>query len=86
MAFALLEEQPLDDDAAERRQVDDPGVLDAVAETAARSDHGVFEVKGPDGDGEVHGQAEHDSENPRFITKKRRIRRQTKNVLYEVPS
>ena len=39
--FALGEEQSLDRDAAERREIDDVGVLDAVAEAAARGDQRV---------------------------------------------
>ena len=37
MALALVEEQALDGDAAERREVDGVGVLDAVAEAARRA-------------------------------------------------
>ena len=39
--FALVEEQALDRDAAERREIDGVGVLDAVAEAAARGDERV---------------------------------------------
>ena len=43
VAFALVEEQALDDDAAERREIDDVGVLDAVAEAAAGGDQRVLQ-------------------------------------------
>ena len=55
MAFALVEEQALDGDAAERRQVDEVGVLDAVAEAAARGDQRVLEGQRADANGEIHG-------------------------------
>ena len=45
--FALGEEQSLDRDAAERRQVDDVGVFDAVAEAAARRDERIGERSDP---------------------------------------
>ena len=48
MAFALGQEQSLDGDAAERRQVDDVGVLDAVAEAAAGRDERVLESERAD--------------------------------------
>src|SRR5581483_9779993 len=54
MPFALGEEQPLDDDAAERREIDRVGVLDAVAEAAARRDERVLQVQRSDRDGEIH--------------------------------
>ena len=41
VSFALREEQALDRDAAERREVDDVGVLHAVAEAAARGNQRV---------------------------------------------
>ena len=39
--FALCQEQPFDGDAAERGQINDVGVLGAVAETAAGGDDRV---------------------------------------------
>ena len=45
MSFALGEEQSLDGDAAERRQVDQVRVLDAVAEAAARRDERVLQLE-----------------------------------------
>ena len=54
MSFALVEKQSLDGDAAERRQIDDVGVLDAVAEAAARRDERVLERQRADADGEIH--------------------------------
>ena len=53
MSFALGEEQALDGDAAERRQIDDVGVLDAVAEAAARGDQRVGERQRADLNGEI---------------------------------
>ncbi len=44
MPFALGEEQALDRDAAERREIDDVAVLDAVAEAAAGGDQRVGEA------------------------------------------
>jgi hypothetical protein len=43
MPFTLGEEKPLHRDAAERREIDDVGVLDAVAEAAARRDERIGE-------------------------------------------
>ena len=43
MSFALGEKQPLHGDAAERREVDQLGVLGAVPETAARRDERILE-------------------------------------------
>jgi len=56
MALALSQEEALDCHAAEERQVDDVGVLDAVAKAAAGSDDGVFQRQRADLDGEVRGQ------------------------------
>ncbi len=55
MALALGEEQSLDRDAAERREIDDVAVLDAVAEAAAGGDERVREPERSDGNREVHG-------------------------------
>ena len=55
MALALGEEQALDRDAAERREIDDVAVLDAVAEAAAGGDERVRQAERADGDREVHG-------------------------------
>ena len=52
--FALGQEQALDADAAERREVDDVVVLDAVAEAAARGDERVGQRQRADADGEIH--------------------------------
>jgi hypothetical protein len=41
--LALAEEQALDGDAAQRREVHEVGVLDAVAEAAARRNQRVLE-------------------------------------------
>ena len=43
MALALVEEQALDRDAAERREIDGVGVLDAVAEASGRRDDRVLQ-------------------------------------------
>ena len=43
VAFALGKKESLDGDAAERRQIDEVGVLRAVAEAAAGGDERVFE-------------------------------------------
>ena len=53
MPFALVEEQALDRDAAERREVDGVGVLDAVAEAARRRDERVAQRSDADANGEV---------------------------------
>src|SRR5919108_408804 len=45
MAMALLEEQSLDRNPAERREVECLRVLDAVSKTAAGRDEGVREAK-----------------------------------------
>jgi hypothetical protein len=50
MTFARLEEQAFDGDAAERRQVDNVGVLDTVAEAAACGDQWIGEPEGTDVD------------------------------------
>ena len=47
MAFALREEESLDDDRAEGREIDQIGVLDAIAEAAARGDQRILEVSDP---------------------------------------
>ncbi len=52
--FARLEEEPLRHDGAERGQVDGVGVLDAVAEAAARRHERVHQPQGADRDGEIH--------------------------------
>ena len=59
MPFARLEEQSLDDHAAERRQVHDVGVLDAVAEAAACRDAAVRERERSDLDREIHVSSSH---------------------------
>ena len=51
-----VEEQSLDGDAAERREVDEVGVLDAVAEAAAGRDERVLERQRADANGEIHGR------------------------------
>jgi hypothetical protein len=43
VAFALVEKKTLHRDAAERRQVHDVGVLDAVAEAAARGNQRILQ-------------------------------------------
>ena len=54
MSFALVEEQALDRDAAERSEVDDVGVLDAVSEAAACRDQRVLKRERADVNGKVH--------------------------------
>ena len=54
VALALGQEQALDRDAAEGRQVDDVGVLDAVAEAPAGRDERVLQGEGTDLNGEIH--------------------------------
>ncbi len=53
MALALGEEQALDRDAAERREIDGVRVLDAVAEAARRRDERIRERERPDANGEI---------------------------------
>ena len=55
VAFALGQEQALDGDAAEGRQVDDVGVLHAVAEAPARRDERVLQGQGTDLNREIQG-------------------------------
>ena len=55
VAFALGEEQALDGDAAERRQIDEVGVLDAVAEAAAGRDERILQRQRADANGKIHG-------------------------------
>ena len=59
VSFALGEEQSLDRDAAERRQVDDVGVLDAVAEAAARGDQRIGERQRSDLERKIHSVSRH---------------------------
>ena len=54
MTLAFLQEQALDDDAAERREVHDVRILDAVAETSARRDQRVPEGESADPSREIH--------------------------------
>ena len=54
VAFALGEEQALHRDAAERREVDRVGVLEAVAEAAGCGDDRVPEGERADVNGEIH--------------------------------
>ena len=54
MALARGEEQAFDRDAAERREIDDVGVLDAVAEAAAGGDQWVGEAQRADAKPESH--------------------------------
>ncbi len=56
MPLALAEEQALDGDSAERREVDHVAVLDAVAETAARGNHRIGQAQRSDGNREIHSQ------------------------------
>ena len=53
MPFALVQEQALHGDAAERRQIDQVGVLDAVAEAAAGRDQRVLQRQRADANGEI---------------------------------
>ena len=55
VAFALRQEQSFDRNAAERREIDDVAVLDAVAEAPAGRDERIRESQRPDGDRQVHG-------------------------------
>ena len=57
MAFARLEEQALGHDSAEGRQVDRPGVLEAVAEAATGRDERVGEAQRANLHGEVGRQS-----------------------------
>jgi hypothetical protein len=66
MTVAFGEEQPLDDHRAERRQVDDIGVLDPVAETAARRHHRVGKRQRPDTHRQIDGTRRHRIAGNRF--------------------
>jgi len=52
--IALGQEEALDRDAAECREVDDIGVLDAISEAAARGDEGIGERQLANLEGEIH--------------------------------
>ena len=54
MTLAGCQEQPLGDDGAERGQVDEIGVLDAVPEAAARRDERVAEGQRSNSNREIH--------------------------------
>ena len=54
MTLALGEKQSLHRNAAKRRQIDQVGVLDAVAETSACRDERILERERSDLNGEVH--------------------------------
>src|SRR5262249_17925044 len=54
MALALGEEQSLHRNAAERRQIDEVRVFDAVPEAAARRDDRVLEDERADRNGQIH--------------------------------
>ncbi len=56
MPLALAQEQTLDRDAAERRQIDDVRVLDAIAEATARGYERVRECQPSNRNGKIHGQ------------------------------
>src|SRR5262249_9023054 len=73
MTFAFREEQPLRDDRAERRQIDDVRVLDAVAEAAARRDERVLEAQRADLDRDINQRLP--LLHRGFLTKTRRSRR-----------
>ena len=53
MALPLGEEQALDGDGSEGRQVNQVGVLDTVPEAAARGDERVLQREGADSDREI---------------------------------
>ena len=54
VSFALGQEQALHGDAAERGEIDDVGVLDAVAEAAAGGDQRIRERERPNLNGQIH--------------------------------
>ena len=81
MSLALRQEQPLHGDAAERRQIDDVGVLDAVAEAAAGGDQRVGERQGADGDGKIHSTRVSAPARPRRCAARRRPGRRCRSVM-----
>ena len=54
VAFAFGKKESLHGDTAERRQIDEVGVLRAVAEAAAGRDERVLERQRPDAGGEIY--------------------------------
>ncbi len=69
VTFAFGEEEPFDGDRAERLQVHGVGVLDAVAEAAARGNQRVGEAERSDLKREIHRQCPTASHTTRWASK-----------------
>ena len=64
VALAFFQEQSLHHDGAKRREVDDIGVLEAVAEAAACGNQGIGQFERPNANGQVARHQSHTSSAP----------------------